>query len=184
MISDPLFCVKGDNLKISFYYVNGDYIEYLKNIEVQKRGFTTVPNVSYGNRRKFVYGAVLEISSRCYYVPVSSYTKAQRDNLIIKVKDHNKLISVGSLRFNYMIPVPKDCLLPLDFKSEEFSQEYKILLEKEYKFCKTNRSRIQKLAKKTYERIISAEDEELVRNSCMIKTLEEAHEAWEGESLH
>ena len=83
-----------------------------------------------------------------------------------------------------MIPVPKDCLLPLDFKSEEFSQEYKILLEKEYKFCKTNRSRIQKLAKKTYERIISAEDEELVRNSCMIKTLEEAHEAWEGESLH
>lgn len=50
-------------MKISFYYVEPDYINYLKKVEIEKRGFTTVPNVEYANKNKFVYGVILKINS-------------------------------------------------------------------------------------------------------------------------
>jgi len=62
-------------MKIAFYFVDEDYIDYLKNYEIKHRGFTTVPNVVYTNRNKFLYGAVLEIEHKKYFVPVSSYSK-------------------------------------------------------------------------------------------------------------
>ena len=56
------------NTKTDFFYVDGEYIEYLKSVEVSNRGFTCVPNVHYWNTNKFVFGAVLlinEISNIC-----------------------------------------------------------------------------------------------------------------------
>lgn len=49
-------------MKKSFYYVDADYIQYLKEIEINERGFTTVPNVEYANHNKFVYGIVMEVN--------------------------------------------------------------------------------------------------------------------------
>lgn len=40
-------------MKVSFYYVNEEYIEYLKQKEIDYRGFTTVPNVKYNSKSKF-----------------------------------------------------------------------------------------------------------------------------------
>ena len=40
-------------MKISFYYVKAEYIQYLKETEIKVRGFTTVPNVEYANHNKF-----------------------------------------------------------------------------------------------------------------------------------
>lgn len=62
-------------MKIAFYFVDGEYIEYLKETEIENRGFTTVPNVHYANREKFVYGMVFEIHGISYFVPISSYVK-------------------------------------------------------------------------------------------------------------
>lgn len=70
-------------MKVSFYYVDEKYIEYLKEAEIQQRGYTTVPNVSYTNKSKFVYGIVLSMNDISYYVPVSSYMKQQENNLLI-----------------------------------------------------------------------------------------------------
>ena len=50
----------GELMDIRFYYVDKDYIDYLKQYEISHRGFTCVPNVTYANRSKFVYGSVLE----------------------------------------------------------------------------------------------------------------------------
>lgn len=47
------------NTKTDFYYVNGEYIEYLKQAENESRGFTCVPNVHYRRTEKFVFGTVL-----------------------------------------------------------------------------------------------------------------------------
>lgn len=74
-------------MKMSFYYVDERYIDYLKKTEIKYRGFTTVPNVKYANARKFVYGTVLTVGKYNYYVPVSSYNKPQEDNLVIRIKD-------------------------------------------------------------------------------------------------
>jgi len=162
-------------MRIAFYFVNEAYIEFLKEREIQKRGFTTVPNVTYNSRNKFLYGAVLEINNIKYFVPVSSYTKKQQDNFLIKITDHHKDKVVGSLRFNYMIPVPDKCLKLFDFKIDEESSERRIFIEKEYRFCKNKRSAIQKNAKKTYNRVINAVDEALIKNSCDFRLLEQAY---------
>lgn len=163
-------------MKIGFYCVDINYINYLKKIEIKTRGFTTVPNVQYTTRNKFLYGAVLEINQVNYFVPVSSYTKKQEDNIQIKVQNHHQTEIVGTLRFNYMIPVPKQCLCLIDFKdTKKISQYRKRLLEKEYRFCKKKRAVIQKQAKKTYIRVINKTDEELTKNSCDFYLLEEAY---------
>ena len=48
-------------MKTAFYFVDEDYINYLKEYEIKNRGFTTVPNVVYSKRNKFLYGTVLEV---------------------------------------------------------------------------------------------------------------------------
>ncbi len=161
-------------MKISFYYVDEDYINYLKEVEINSRGFTTVPNVRYANSSKFVYGVVLKIDDIDYYVPISSYKKSQEDNIIIKIEDHKKLVARGSMRFNYMIPIPKQCLIPVDFKDSMFTEQEKVMLQKEYKACKKLLVQAQKRAKKTYDKVLAGLDTELLKNSCDFKLLEEA----------
>ena len=87
-------------MKLSFYYVDQGYIEYLKEKEIEYRGFTTVPNLNYANKTKFVYGVVMQIDELNYFVPVTSYNKSKEDNIVIKVTEHKIIKSVGSLRFN------------------------------------------------------------------------------------
>ena len=49
-------------MKIAFYNVDLDYIDYLKKFESAHRGFTRVPNVQYrSGNSKFFYGTVLNI---------------------------------------------------------------------------------------------------------------------------
>lgn len=165
-------------MKNVFYFVEEDYIEFLKEKEINHRGFTTVPNVVYNSREKFLYGAVLDVNGIKYLVPVSSYIKKQQDNLLIKVKNHGKEVAVGSLRFNYMIPVPQKLLHIFDFKKDIENQERKVLIEKEYRFCKSKLAIIQKRAKKTYERVINKVDENLNKNSCDFTLLEKAHDEY------
>lgn len=162
-------------MKIAFYFVDERYINFLKETEIQSRGFTTVPNVVYANRNKFLYGAVLNIDGMSYLVPVSSYTKKQQDNILIKISDHHKEKVVGSLRFNYMIPVPDKCLIAFDFKHDIFSEQRRVFIEKEYRYCKSKLSAIQKAAKKTYQRVVNASDDNLVKNSYDFKLLERAY---------
>lgn len=170
-------------MKAAFYYVDEKYITYLKDIEIESRGFTTVPNVKYANSHKFVYGAVMSINEIDYFVPISSYIKKQEDNIVIKVKDRDNKRgkAVGSLRFNYMIPVPRKFLMPVDFKDTQFSEKDKVLLEKEYRFCKSKRSSIQKQACRTYERVINKASLELIKNSCDFKLLEKACKEYDNE---
>ncbi|MBO6242157.1 MAG: type III toxin-antitoxin system ToxN/AbiQ family toxin [Butyrivibrio sp.] len=163
-------------MKISFYYVDSEYVEFLKDTEINARGFTRVPNVEYANRRKFVYGVIMKIGDINYYVPISSYKKAQEDNILIKIEDHKKQVVQGSMRFNYMFPVPKKCLVPVDFKDSQFTEKEKVVLQKEYKACKKLLSQAQKRANKTYERVLAGENEELVKNSCDFSLLEKAYQ--------
>ena len=161
-------------MKISFYYVDIDYINFLKRIEIKNRGYTCVPNITYSNREKFMYGAVLCINGIEYYVPVSSKIKEKEDNLIIRDK---KGIPKGSLRFAYMIPVPHSCLSLLSIKDLS-NDGRRILISKELAFCRKNDYRIQKQAQKTYDRVINKRNPQLVKNSCDFKLLEKAYIAY------
>ena len=160
------------NTKTDFYYVDGEYIDYLKQAEKASRTFTCVPNVHYHSTDKFVFGTVLLIDDIPYFAPVTSYSKRQQDSILIKDKKSN--IILGSLRFNYMIPVPRECLHRLNI-ADLPTEQSRAHASKELKFCRRSRDKIYKTAKKTYERVISKKHTELLKNSCDFKLLEEKY---------
>lgn len=107
---------------MDFYRISEEYIQFLQKYEKKKRGITKVPNIRYKDRNKFAFGAVLQVNDISYYVSVSSFDKKQEANILIKVPEDKKQIK-GSLRFNYMIPVPEECMSRLiikDIKDEKY----------------------------------------------------------------
>ncbi len=102
---------------MDFYRINEDYNKYLQKYEKSKRGVTKVPNIRYTDRYKFALGAVLEVNGINYYVLVSSFDKKQEANILIRIPSDEKEVK-GSLRFNYMVPVPDECIEKLVIKNE------------------------------------------------------------------
>lgn len=156
---------------VCFYYISNNYINFLKSFEKSHRGFTCVPNVEYKSNTKFFYGTVLEINGIDYYVPVSSKIKDKQDDIIISDKKGNRM---SSLRFNFMIPVPKETLSRLEIKNN-FSDKEAIRIKKELAFCRRNKDSINVQAKKTYKRVIGKVSEDFIKNSCDFKLLEDAY---------
>lgn len=158
---------------MDFYRINEDYNRYLQNYEKENRGVTKVPNIRYTDRNKFTSGAVLQVNGMNYYVSVSSFDKKQEANILIRVPGDEKEIK-GSLRFNYMIPVPEECIERLIIKDVE-DEKYRLLLNKEYQFCMDNAERIQKKANKIYEMVTTNRKQKLTDNSCAFSILEQGY---------
>ena len=92
---------------------------------------------------------------------------------MIRVRGDEKEVK-GSLRFNYMIPVPDECNEKLVIKDIE-DEKYRCLLNKEYQFCMNNIARIQKKADKIYELVATNRKQILTDNSCDFHILEEGY---------
>lgn len=156
---------------MDFYRINEEYNKFLQRYEKEKRGITKVPNIRYTDRNKFAFGAVLQVNGMNYYVSVSSFDKKQEANILIRVPGDNKEVK-GSLRFNYMVPVPDECIEKLVIKNIE-DEKYRLLLNKEYQFCMENAERIQKKANKIYEMVTTNRKKILTDNSCAFHILED-----------
>lgn len=166
---------------MDFYRVDEKYNAFLQNYEKEHRGITKVPNLRYSDRSKFSFGAVLIINDINYYVSVSSFDKKQEANILIRVKGDREEIK-GSLRFNYMIPVPDECLSRLTIKEED-DENYRNLLNKEYQFCKDNEDKIEKKAKKIYDMVVENKKQKLTDNSCDFKLMEQAYMEYKARFL-
>lgn len=158
---------------MDFYRIDEKYNIFLQEYEKKYRGITKVPNIRYTDRNKFSFGAVLVINELKYYVSVSSFDKKQEANILIKIDGDEKEVK-GSLRFNYMIPVPDECLERLIIK-EEADEKYRALLNKEYRFCMDNEEKIKKKANKIYNMVVDNKKQILTDNSCDFKLLEKAY---------
>ena len=159
---------------MDFYIVDEEYISYLQEYERKHRnGITRVPNVRYADRNKFSFGAVLTINDISYYVAVSSFKTKQEANILIYIPEDKEKIK-GSLRFNFMIPIPKKCLKRLVIKDIK-DAKYRLLVNKEYNFCMDNKERIEKKARKIYDMVIANKKQKLTDNSCNFKLLEKAY---------
>lgn len=156
---------------MDFYRINEAYNRFLQEYEKKKRGVTKVPNIRYTDRNKFAFGAVLQVHGMKYYVSVSSFDKKQEANILIRVPGDKKEVK-GSLRFNYMVPVPDECIEKLVIKDVK-DEKYRLLLNKEYKFCIENAERIQKKANKIYKMVKANNKQILTDNSCAFYILEE-----------
>lgn len=156
---------------MDFYRINEEYIKFLQRYEKDKRGVTKVPNIRYTDRNKFAFGAVTKVNGINYYVSVSSFDKKQEANILIRVPGDEKEVK-GSLRFNYMVPVPDECIEKLVIKDVE-DEKYRLLLNKEYQFCMNNAERIQKKANKIYKIVTTNRKQILIDNSCAFHILED-----------
>jgi len=158
-------------MKLNFYNVDSNYVQYLQKVENEKRGFSRVPNMKYNdkNKQKFLCGVVLQVKNVSYYVPVTSYKQQKPDNFLI-VADNGLVVS--SLRFNYMFPVP-DELVNIRIIDEEKDRAYRALMAQELRFCIKNQTIIQNLAERTYKRVLLGKDQGLIINSCDFLLLEE-----------
>ena len=156
--------------KLDFYTVDLDYVEFLKKEEQAKRGFSRVPNMKYSDKykQKFLCGVVLQVHNTDYYVPVTSYRQQKPDNFLI-IADNGQ--AVGSLRFNYMFPIPKE-LTALRRIDNEPDRAYRSLLSQELRYCIKNQKAIQLLAERTYKRVLLGKDQGLLINSCDFSFLE------------
>ena len=162
-------------MDIDFYYVQDEYIAYLKQAEKLARGFTCVPNTQYRSRNKFLFGACFQHNGINYFVPVSHQIKHGDNNIIMKTKPKKgKSFELGSLRFAYMIPVPKRCLVLLEIKNiPEYEQKRRI--NDELEFCRRNIGKIKRQAQKTFEAITSSKNDKILRNSCDFSVLQNAY---------
>ena len=149
---------------MDFYRIDEKYNQFLQRYEKEKRGVTKVPNLKYADRDKFAFGAVMKVNGINYYVAVSSFDKKQEANILIRIPGDKKEVK-GSLRFNYMVPVPDDCIQKLIIKDIK-DEKYRTLLNKEYQFCMDNTIRIQKKANKIYEMVTTNRKQILTDNSC------------------
>ena len=166
---------------MDFYRINEEYIRFLQKYEQNKRGVTRVPNIRYADHNKFAFGAVLTVNGINYYVSISSFDKRQEANILIRVHGDKKEVK-GSLRFNYMVPVPERCLERLIIKDVK-DAKYRLLLNKEYRFCMDNIDSIQKRADKIYEMVINNKKQILTDNSCDFKILEGGYQEYIREHL-
>ena len=157
--------------KLNFYIVDLDYVKYLKNAEIEKRGFSRIPDMDYGNQRKpkFLCGIVLQVNGTDYYVPVTSYKQQKPDNFLIYARNGQV---VSSLRFNYMFPVPIDLVAERPIATEP-DRAYRALLAQELQYCIQNQEQIQHLAERTYKRVLLGKNPGLLVNSCDFLLLEE-----------
>jgi protein AbiQ len=121
------------------------------------------------NKPKFLCGIVLQVNNVDYYVPVTSYKQQKPDNFLIKA-DNGQVVS--SLRFNYMFPIPKKRTSVRSISGEP-DRAYRALLAQELRYCIKNQEVIQRLAERTYKRVLLGKNQGLVANSCDFALLEQ-----------
>lgn len=99
--------------------------------------------------------------------------KKQEANILIRIT--GDIVEVkGSLRFNYMFPVPDEFLEKVVINDIE-DDKYRALLYKEYRFCKESAEKIQKKANKIYIMVTTNRKPLLTDNSCDFKLLEQGY---------
>lgn len=121
-----------------------------------------------------VCGVVLQINSYNYYVPVSSYKIQQPNNILIRLTKDTYNQVKGSLRFNYMFPVPDGCITIRNFSLS--SQKRAEFLRRQWVYCNTIESDIKEMAQKTYDEVIKGKNLKLLQSACDFAILESALE--------
>ncbi|MFL2079772.1 type III toxin-antitoxin system ToxN/AbiQ family toxin [Marinilactibacillus psychrotolerans] len=160
---------------MKLYRVTDDYIEKLREIDER-----VCWNKSDQKQRPYC-GTVLEIGEINYFVPMSSpKEKSGNTQWTIKILGNDETDKLGSLQYQYMIPVPPSELINLDpsevIRNED--EKYGNLLLKQYFFIRGNEERIGNKALKVYNIRNSGNVEYFNKNCVDFKSLEKAHDLY------
>ena len=173
---------------MQLYSVNDEYISYLR------KNFPRVYSNKENSRihtRKYL-GAVIEIDSHKYYIPLSS-PKDKHDYIMVdgkKMIRKDSLIVMrivsgsgenaelkGTLQIGTMIPVPDDAIELYDANSET-DQAYKDLVNEEIIYIRKHEKNIIKNAKVLYSKRKAGEQNRVVQSCLDFVALEAECDKW------
>lgn len=144
---------------MKIYKVKDEYITYLRKHE---------PKVleNKGEKRPYI-GVVLKVNNFNYYVPLSS--PKPKHQTMKNAKDFHKINNgiYGAINFNKIIPVKDCCIISFKFTDEE-NEEYRLLLQNQYKFIKEMEELIHKKSNEIY-RLFREEEFKLTNADLRIK---------------
>lgn len=159
---------------MKFYYVEKDYISYLKKYD------SKIPNFDYDTHKKFVCGVVFNINNINYFAPISHNIDKYRSSYIIR--NNNKPIS--SIRLSFMFPVDMKNLEIVNFselKKEDYN--YYRLVVSEYQICNKEKDKIKNKAERVYYNS-QINNHILNKVCCDFKKLEEAMRNYSNDNKH
>ena len=126
---------------LRLYNIKEEYVEHLRKKEER---------VLYNKNEDRPYvGIVVTINEMNYYVPLAS-PKAKHKTMHNDI-DFRKIAGgrYGAMNFNNMIPVPDNCLIPIDFS--EYDEKYASLFRHQYKEINAEREIIVSVTEHLYE---------------------------------
>lgn len=148
-----------------FYYVDSDYVKYLRQFE------NKISTLDYGANKneKFICGVLLTVNNCDYYAPISSNKQLFKTSFPIYDKDN----LLSTVRLSYMFPVPKSLLTEVNFKEiKKTNLGYYSLIRKEWNYILHNQEQLIKQAEKVYK-IGTSKNHFLKKNCCDFILLEE-----------
>ena len=173
---------------MQLYSVSDEYISYLR--KKFPRVYSNKENMRI-HTRKYL-GAVIEIETHKYYIPLSS-PKDKHDYIMIDGKKtirkdtlivmrivsgtgDNKELK-GTLQIGTMIPVPESAIELYDVKNES-DQAYKDLVNEEIIYIRKHEKIIIRNAKVLYSKRKSGEENRVVQNCLDFMALEKECDKW------
>ena len=164
----PIFIHKGE-VMISFYEIDDNYIDYLRQFD------SKILSTKDGDRkylRKYI-GIMMHNRDCKYFIPLSSYKPKTYDNMY-ESKSLKKIGNMAVLRINNMIPVIDEVIHKMDFNSIT-DQNYKYLLQSEYRIIKSREKEIRTDSRIIYYYRLNEKnkDKGLYNICCDYKLLEE-----------
>lgn len=159
-----------------FYHIKDEYIAFLRQYDQR---------VALNKQQKRPYiGVVVEVDGVKYYAPLTSPKPKHRR--MKNGKDFRKIKQgeYGAINFNSMIPVTDSALLSFDIEQIP-DEQYRRLLQNQYKAVKADRDAIEKTAEElhtlvlTGDALLSTHDREIKARCCDFALLESVCEGYD-----
>lgn len=164
---------------IRLYEIDDEYVEYLRKYDEK----VLSPKVEDRKQTRKYIGVILNTQDFNYFIPLSSY-KPETYDLMYESISLKKIEDMAVLRINNMIPVVKNVIHEINF-SLVTDEQYRILLQNEYRIIKSREREIRTDARIVYSYRLNNKNKGkgLYKICCDFKLLENVAQKWiDGDS--
>lgn len=159
---------------IRLYEIDDEYVEYLRKFDEK----VLSPKTEDRKQTRKYIGIILNTENFNYFIPLSSYKPETYDSMYESIS-LKKIEDMAVLRINNMIPVIDDVIHQINFSLIP-DEQYRILLQNEYRVIKAREREIRTDARIVYFYRLNNKNKNkgLYKICCDFKLLENAAKKW------
>lgn len=159
---------------IRLYEIDDEYVEYLRKYDKK----VLSPKTDDRKQTRKYIGIIFNTKSINYFIPLSSYKPDTYDSMYESVS-LKKIGNMAVLRINNMIPVVDNVVHEIDFSLID-DEQYRVLLQNEYRVIKPREREIRTDARIVYFYRLNDKnkDKGLYKICCDFKLLEIVAKKW------